>query len=249
VQFPRYRDGAGWRRAQAAADAICLGPDIAWVLCDSVVRGVPLAGAGPLVPAKLGAVGSGSLARFQGGVVAGFPTAATVFFVSSSGRDRQIALPARGVACLTTVGDRLICGVSHSGTVRMFGADGRDERAFIGQCRPVLRLERMEEALFASRGEDETVRIWDVRQRNPISSVLLPHVSVCGFHNRRIGVVELRRDHGKAVLGVHTQDYTAVALSYDARADQLAMFGVIDKEPIQNSMVFLEIHRLSERSG
>jgi hypothetical protein len=81
VQFLRYRDGAGWRRAQAAADAICVGPDIAWVLYGSVVRGVPLAGAGPLVPAKLGAFGSGSLARFQDGVVAGFPTCLCELFV------------------------------------------------------------------------------------------------------------------------------------------------------------------------
>jgi WD40 repeat protein len=109
----------------------------------------------------------------------------------------------------------------------------------------------MSDVLFASRGEDETVRIWDVRQRNPVSSVLLPHISVCslagsdgylmcGFHTKRIGVVELRKDHGKALLGVQTQDYMAVALSYDEKKDHLAMFGIVDKEPIQNSMVFVD---------
>jgi hypothetical protein len=256
LQFQRYRESPGpWHRAavdaQAAIDAMCLGPDMAWVLCGSVVRGVPLGGADAPLPARLAVFGSGGLALFRDGAVAGFPTAATVYFVNSAGHVRQIPVPYRGVACLASVGDSLICGVSQSGTVRMLTADGRDERAFVGHCGPVLGVEAMAEALFASRAEDETVRIWDVRQRNPVSSVLLPHVSVCsmagstahlvcGFHNKRIGVVEVRKDHGQAVLGVQTQDDMAGARSYDPRADQLAMFGVVDKEPIQNSMVFVD---------
>jgi WD40 repeat protein len=152
---------------------------------------------------------------------------------------------------LTTVIDAIVCGISQSGTVRLINPDGRDERAFVGHCGPVLGLERMSDVLFASRAEDETVRVWDIRQQGPVSSVLLPRVSVCsitgcpghvicGFHNKRLGVVELRKDHGKAVLGVQTQDYMAIALSYDSQGDSLAMFGVIDKEPMQNSMVFVD---------
>jgi WD40 repeat protein len=256
IQFQKYREAATqWHRvpieATAAIDAMCLAPQMAWVLCDSVVRGVPLNGFDTTVAARLAVFGSGSLALYREGAVAGFPTAGTLFFVNGYGHVRATPVHYRGITCVATVGDGVVCGISQSGTVRLINVDGRDERAFVGHCGPVLGVERMSEVLFASRAEDETVRIWDLRQRNPVSSVLLPHVSVCsiagssthlicGFHNKRIGVVELRKDHGKAVLGVQTQDYLAVAMSYDSAADHLAMFGVVEKEPIQNSMVFVD---------
>jgi hypothetical protein len=256
IQFMRYRESPGaWHRipvdAHGSVDALCVGGEVAWVLSDSVVRGVPLASGESAIAARLPIFGSGNLTLFRDGAVAAFPTSAMLFFVSARGTARQIPVQSRGVACLTAVGDSLVCGATQSGTVRMVAADGRDERAFVGHCGPVLGLESLGGPLFASRGEDETVRVWDVRQRNPIASVLLPHISVCsmagsegylicGFHNKRLGVVELRKDHGKAVLGVQTQDYMAVAMNYDARTDQLAMFGLVDKEPIQNSMVFVD---------
>jgi hypothetical protein len=114
-----------------------------------------------------------------------------------------------------------------------------------------MAVERMSDLLFVSRGDDHTVRIWDIRDRSPVSSVLVPQISVlsmtgsenyvvCGFHTKRIGVVELRKDRGKAILGIQTQDYVAVALNFDQPSDSLAMFGVVEKDPIQNSMVFVD---------
>jgi hypothetical protein len=256
IQFLKYREpSAEWQgvpfHAQASIDAMKLAPDMAWILCDSVVRGVPFNGTERSVSACLNVFGSGSLALFGDGVVVGFPTASVLYFIKRSGQVRPAVVHHRGIACVGTVGDSVVCGVSQSGTMRLIHPDGRDDRAFIGHCGPVMEIERMSDVLFASRGDDETVRVWDIRQRNPISSVLLPHVSVCsmagssehlicGFHNKRIGVVELRKDHGKAVLGVQTQDYMAAALSYDGPTDHLAMFGVVDKEPIQTSMVFVD---------
>jgi hypothetical protein len=42
------------------------------------------------------------------------------------------------------------------------------------------------------------------------------------------------------VLGVQTQDYVAVAMKFDERKDFLALFGVVEKETTQNSMVFVD---------
>jgi hypothetical protein len=256
LQFLRYRDAPlQWHRvpldAPASIDSMCLSADTCWVLCDSVVHKVSLNGTEPTLAARLSVFGSGGLALFRDGTVAGFPTAAALFFVNGRGYVRPIPVRYRGITSLATVGDSVVCGISQSGTLRLVNADGREERAFVGHCGPVTGVQRMSDVLCASRADDETVRIWDVRQRSPVSSVLLPHVSVCAmagsaahlvcaFHNKRIGVVELRKDHGKAVLGVQTQDYMAVALSYESRSDQLAMLGVVDKEPIQNSMVFID---------
>jgi WD40 repeat protein len=224
-----------------------LSSQIAWVLCDSVVQGVPLNGIDSSIIARLPVVGTGTLALFRDGIVTGFPTIASLFFVNTQANVLSIPVRYTGITCLATVSDSILCGISQSGTIRLINSDGRDERSFIGHCGPVLGLERMSDVLFASRAEDETVRIWDIRQRNPISSILLPHVSVCsitgsgehlvcGFHNKRLGVVELRKDHGKAILGVQTQDYMAVELSYDGHMDSLAMFGVIENEGRENSM-------------
>jgi hypothetical protein len=256
IQFLRYRDApVQWHRvpldAPASIDCMCLAGDVAWVLCDSVVQRVSLNATEATTAARLSVFGSGALALFRDGAVAGFPTAATLFFLNGRGYVRQIPVRYRGITCLASVGDSVVCGVSQSGTLRQVAPDGREARAFVGHCGPVVGVQCMSDAMCASRGEDETVRIWDVRQRSPVSSVLLPHVSVCAmagsrghlicaFHNKRIGVVELRKDRGKAVLGVQTQDYMAVALSYEPRSDLLAMFGVVDKEPIQNSMVFVD---------
>jgi hypothetical protein len=255
LSFVRHRDGGTWQRApigaQTAADCVVLDGRHAWVLANSTVYRAPLADPEPQFAARLGAVGSGMLSPFRGGAVAAFPTAPPLFFVSAAADVGQVPTRYRGITCLMDIADHVVCGVSGSGTLRLLAPDGREERAFVGHCGQAMGVGRMADSLFASRGEDETVRIWDVRERSPVSTILLPHVSVgslagsahylvCGFHNKRIGVVELRKDRGKAILGVQTQDYVAVAMNFEERVDALAMFGVVDRDHMQNSLVFTD---------
>jgi hypothetical protein len=118
----------------------------------------------------------------------------------------------------------------------------------------------MADSLFVSRCKDETVRIWNIRERSPGSRLLLPHMSVgllaesahclvCGFHNKRISVVELSRGRRKAILGIQAHDYAAVAMNFDERADALAMVGVLDRDHVQNNLLFTDSDGQSRKRG
>jgi hypothetical protein len=118
----------------------------------------------------------------------------------------------------------------------------------------------MADILFVSRCKDETVRIWNVRERSPGSRFLLPHMSVgllaesayclvCGFHNKRISVVKLNRGRRKAIRGIQARDYSAVAMNFDERADALAMVGVLDRDHVQNNLLFTGSNGQSRKRG
>jgi hypothetical protein len=235
----------------AGVDGVAIGSESAWALFDSTVGRVSLWQKMPVQSVRIPAVGSGSIAVFGAGAVVAFPTSSQLSFLTPLLGVMPVAVPYRGITCLGAIEDNLVCGICGSGTMRLIRPDGREVRAFVGHCGQVMGIEWMSDAIFASRGEDDTVRIWDIRERSPISSVLLPRVSVVsltgssgyvvfGLHTKRIGVIELRKDRGKAVLGVPTQDYVAVAMKFDQPSDSLAMFGVVDKELVPNSMVFVD---------
>jgi hypothetical protein len=231
-------------------EAMCVDMGAVWALHSAGI--IRLAFDSGVRSARVTSFGSGNIASFVGGAaIVGYASSPLLYFVPPAFDVRQISLSHRGVTCLTGFGRRILCGITGSGSLRLIGLDGKEERAFVGHCGQVMGVERLGEATFASRGEDETVRIWDVREKTAVACVLLPRVSVttmtgskdvvvCGFHTKRIGVVDLRSDGGKAVLGVQTQDYVPIALRFDQGSDSLAMFGVVEKEPIQSSMVFVD---------
>jgi WD40 repeat protein len=224
---------------------------MAWVITDSVVRGLPLSGRYPIV-APLAAVGRGTVAPLCDGVVAGFPSAAALFMVNGRGEVFQTAIRYRGVASVCAIQDRTLCAIPQSGTIHMIAPDGRDDRSFVGHCGPATGLAPMSDHLFASHGRDDTVRIWDVRQSIPVSTVLLSHASVSALSGsprhlvigftHRLGVVELRKDHCTPVLGVDTPGCTALSLSYDAASDHLSLFASSDQSGLfRRSPHFLSI--------
>jgi WD40 repeat protein len=230
--------------------SMCLDSQNAWVLSKSSVFRVSLLSEAR-VTSRLPIAGSGSLTLFRDGAMAAFPIAHCLFFVRPAGEVRPIPIRYSGVTCLSALNDRVVCGVAGSGALRLVDPDGREERAFVGHCGQATAAEPMSHFLFASRGEDQTVRIWDLRQRTPLSTILLANVSVaslagsgsylvCGFQNRSIGVVELRKDRGKALLGVQTQDYVPIAMRFDSQADLLAVFGLADKEMIGSGVMFTD---------
>ena len=154
--------------------------------------------------------------------------------------------------------DRLICSISKSSIIRMIspnrGYGEMEERCFVGHCGKVLGVQPLSENLFASRSDDQTVRIWDIRERGTgqITTITTPHVSpisiagnenyvICGYHNKYICVVDLRFDAGIPILGLPTQEYSAIATNYCEEDDSLTMIGVVDKDSVKDSMVFAEM--------
>jgi hypothetical protein len=247
VQFMRYRETAQqWQGisldVQKPVEAMCLNEDTAWILTDSVAHGISLIGDPPII-VRLTATGSGTIAPMGEGIVAGFPNSPRLFLINRRAQVFEVPVRYGGVTSVAAIGDHALCAIPESGTIRMIAADGRDDRSFVGHCGPVVGIARMSQNLFASHGRDETVRVWDTRQPGPLSSVVHPHVSVtclagsplhlvCGFASHRLGVVELRKDHCKPVLGVDTPGLTALSLSYDDSADHLSLFGASDQTSI-----------------
>ncbi|KAK8881769.1 hypothetical protein M9Y10_044405 [Tritrichomonas musculus] len=214
---------------------------------------------------------SGFNSNISTGAVVGFPSSNNLFFVNGNANSYSSSSVGNLVTSLSTKysgfrsisnmyqSDRLICAISKSATIRMIspqaaGYGELEERCFVGHCGQVLGVEPLSDCLFASRGDDETVRLWDIRERGTgqVSTITTPHVSpisitgngnyvICGYHNKYICVVDLRMDCGVPILGVPTQEYSAIAMNYSEEDDALAMIGVVDKESVKDSMVFAEM--------
>jgi WD40 repeat protein len=191
------------------------------------------------------------VAPFMEGAIAAFDGSSQLVYVTAALTVKPIATQYRGVVSIAPIDGRLICGVSGSTVVRLLAPDGREARGFIGHVAPVTRVARLSDQLFASSGEDATVRVWDLRERFPVVSVITNGVAVlnvagssdylvAGMRNREINVFDLRNTAGKPVLGVTTQEYDPINLHYNQNEDLLAMFGAVEKEGTRNSMMFVD---------
>jgi WD40 repeat protein len=171
--------------------------------------------------------------------------------VEESGQAHQTPInnSYRGFTCIAAFDESVLGGIIGSGTIRSFSRDGHEERVFVGHCAQVSGITRISDRLFASRADDSTVRIWDIHQSAPLATILSAQISVgpltgsgdyivCGFHNQRIGVVELRQEGPKLLFGLLAQEYIAVAMYFDPPTDTLAMFGVVEQHPMQNNLLF-----------
>jgi hypothetical protein len=138
---------------------------------------------------------------------------------------------------MISMNGNFVCGVSDSAVVRSVGMNGIGERVYIGHCAPVTRVEALSERLFASAAQDDSIRVWDGRDRTPLLTVLLPHVTVTamtgstdyvivGFKNKVIGVVSLTGERSAPVLAIHTQDFTPFKMVFDQKQDALYMYAV-----------------------
>lgn len=170
----------------------------------------------------------------------------------------------RGISAITSLGtDKLVCGVPLSGTSRLVNFEGKEIRAFVGHCGSVLSLSSLmsndENYLFASRADDNTVRVWDIRDRLSVyqitsSSGPLSHFSssycsfltacgssqflVLGFHNQ-IGIVDLRKDFAKPLLAISTGDYDPYSMCFNQNLNSIAMFGDVLNITTKDSMLFV----------
>ncbi|KAK8890888.1 hypothetical protein M9Y10_028087 [Tritrichomonas musculus] len=229
------------------------------------------------------------------GVVACFSSSSNLLFVDETNNHevQTVKTGFSGISCIATLSnDKIVCGVPLNGTVTLVNKNGDEIRSFVGHCGPTLGVhplfpsgENFETNLFASRADDNTVRVWDIRDRVPLfqittslsfvsnsgptsSNAQLPiensalsnrnsppaqqMPSTCpflnvggddqylmfGLHNQ-IGVVDIRKDFAKPILGVPTDDYEATSLCYNHELNSVAMFGEVANIASRDSMLFV----------
>ncbi|OHT08846.1 hypothetical protein TRFO_22509 [Tritrichomonas foetus] len=244
-------------------DSLALDHNNAWMLSKGKIIKLSLTQNIPQTISKIDdEFGDGVLNLFNGGLIVGFPDLPKkLFYINENdGNVNIINTNYDGFRAISTVqnSSKLLCAVSKSTTIRLLSPHGNEERAFVGHCGQVLGVQPLSENIFVSRGDDETVRIWDIRDRAQVSTITTPRISaisltgcndylVCGFHNKYVCAVDLRKDRGKPILGVYTQDYSAITLKYRREDDSLAMFGVIDKDSNKDSMMFVDTNGQSRQ--
>ncbi|OHT05917.1 hypothetical protein TRFO_26200 [Tritrichomonas foetus] len=193
---------------------------------------------------------SGAISAYKdGSAVVAYNLSPTLCLIRNDLSLASVKTSYKGISCLSALEEKLVCGVPLSGALRMIDENGEEIRAFVGHCAPVLGMTALNASTFASRADDSTVRIWDIRKRHPVLTVTTAKNSiiniagtadfvVAAFHNK-VGVIDLRAGVLKPILGVTTDDYDAVSLNYNQREDSLAMFGIVEKEANKDSMLFM----------
>lgn len=161
----------------------------------------------------------------------------------------QIQTKYRGITNISSIDDKILLTASLSCMPRLIDPSGKEIRAFLGHCANVQGISLISPTTFASRADDYTVRIWDIRKREAAMTITSLHNSiinisgspnfvVVAFH-KKIGVVDIRGSSPKPILGITTEDYDAASLKYNQQDDCLAMFGVVEKENNKDSMLFI----------
>jgi hypothetical protein len=257
LSFCRYTDRATpWVThalpIRAPVESMAVDARFAYMLTADRLFRAPLSRDGGCESAPIPPTASGRIAvAFADGAVAAFHSSPQLLYVAQSLAVRPIPTQYRGVMCLAPIEDRLVCGVLGSGVVRLISNEGREIRAFVGHAAPVMRVARLSDHMFASSGDDATVRVWDVRDRAPVVSVATGGTVVANLagsseylisalHTKAINVFDLRNAAGRPVLAIGTQDYEAAALQYNQHEDILAMFGIVEKEATRDSMMFVD---------
>jgi hypothetical protein len=228
--------GGGKKRSRGGIDesAVC-----SFLLSKATVIVVPMNRRAPPRFVTLSATGPGTMAEFSGGAIVGFPSVSVLYAVGHNAEVTSTSLFFKGVSALIALSRKVICAVPGSGVLRVLGEDGRDERILVGHCGVVDSIHKLSETRFATSGQDGSMRVWDIAELCPIAVVLLPGVAitslagsddflVCGFKNKRIGVVDLIR--GKPFFGIETQNIVPAKLAFDQAADTLYMFGAFEND-------------------
>lgn len=230
-------------------EAMAIGAPFAWLLADGVVTHASfdqnLDSGQVSIPSQYSYIDTYA----DGSAIASSSSSSNLILISDNLDTIQIHTSYRGMTSVHSLDESMIIGVSLSCMPRQINANGDEMRAFVGHCANVQGIAILSSTTFVSRAEDYTVRIWDVRRRDPVMTITTLHNSVINiagssnfvvtaFHNK-IGVIDIRGDSGKPILGVSTEDYDAASLNYNQQDDCLAMFGVVEKENNKDSMLFV----------
>jgi hypothetical protein len=231
-----YRSTKKWTayKIETKGEELAVTLSAAWVLHQDNIRRVPLNFWDQPASFDLLAPGIGKLCLWEHGICAVFDGSNEIFTITEKAEPKRFRTAYTGFACVSSCGQNIVAGVRDSGTVHMFSGDGREVRCFAGHCGPVSLIEKISDSVFASKG-DETIRIWDLRSIEPVSTVLINEevwmtcLAGCdpflafGCDKRRIGCVDLRRMPGKALVGVRCGEYEPLLMKLDEEGS-LAVF-------------------------
>jgi hypothetical protein len=220
-------------------DSICGTSICSFLLSKTTVIVVPMNRRTPPRFVTLSATGPGTLTDFSGGAIVGFPSLSVLYVVGHNAEVTSTSLFFKGVSALIALAGKVICAVPGSGVLRVLDENGRDERILVGHCGAIDSIHKLSGTRFATSGQDNSIHIWDIGEMCPIAVVLLPGVGitslagsddflVCGFKNKRIGVVDLIRR--KPFFGIETQNIVPAKLAFDEPDDTLYMFGAFENE-------------------
>jgi WD40 repeat protein len=187
----------------------------------------------------LPASGSGHLIDVPYGAIAGYPSGSSLFSITHKGEISSTPLLIKGVSAMANIGGKIVCVAEGSAVMRLLALNGREQRLFVGHCGPVKLLQKIVENMFASWGQDDSIRIWDIRDRASVATILAPSMAVtamtgsseyliCGFQNKRIGVIDIA--NRKPLFGVETNDFVPASMAFDKGADVLYAFGAHDSQ-------------------
>lgn len=256
---------------ESQIDSFCINSDVSFLLSKKNVIKIALLESKPQVTISLDSIMKGSSLSVSEGLInpfgensaiISFSNVPTIFFINKDASLSYTTTDFSGFINISSFGvnnDAILVCPSNSPTIRLISPDGREISSFVGHLGQVMNVEPIADDLFASCSEDKTVRIWDYRSPRMITTITTPNVStlcmtgsrnfvICGFSNKNITVTDLRREHGKPLLGVSTQDYNAIMLKYHPDDDSLMMFGQIEKDTTKDSMIFVDHDGHSRKS-
>lgn len=232
-------------------EAMTLNNDDAWMITNNHIcyltlskEGKPSRVAIPVTP------GNRYISKWNIGASIAFSSSPKISVINKSMHLQTIDTPYKGFTCFTSIEDNFFCGINKSMSLRMINSNGKEVRSYLGHCAPIIGIQDLGNNRIATRSDDLTVRLWDIRDKNPILSITSPSTCVnlsgtqdyliIAYHNKNLGVFDIRKPNGKVILGVSTQDYEPASMVYNQSDDILAMFGVVEKDLTKDSMVFVE---------
>lgn len=225
-------------------ESMALGSNNAWLLSSKNVVNIPFSQTIKTQIAEIPDIpGNRCITSFNSGCVINFSSSSKIHFLNEVMSETVIETPYCGISALAATHINLMCAISGSCSLRLINTQGQEIRTFVGHCAPVNGVVHLGNEIYASYASDSTVRVWDSRQYLPITTITAfdssvvclsgtPDYVICGFHNKKIGVIDLRKPLGKAILGINIQDYEPINMYYDQSYDSLAMFGAT---PIGNN--------------
>ena len=156
-------------------------------------------------------------------------------------------LPFNGITSLQGFNDdSFLCSPESSFSIRQLNLQSQEIRSYVGHCNYVRQIIQKDNNSFLSRADDNTVRLWDCRTPLPQMQILTQASAMCydgnyiviGMPNKGLAIIDIRE--AKTKLCVPTQDYNPEAIAYNQEKDELIMFGVIARDVVKDSMMFID---------
>jgi WD40 repeat protein len=186
----------------------------------------------------------------DGVLIAASPNGGDIKLVDNRMKVSSLQTPyAGGLSVTCALEKKLLCGLAKSAAIRLMDMNGSEVSAFLGHTDTPIHLSPISDQLFVSAGDDRAIKLWDVRQRVPIGhfgtnqSVLSltateQFITFC-FHDRHIGVIDIKTSPAQSVLGFSMEEHVATNMCYYPANDTLFLFATAAKEGNSDSLLFM----------